>query len=655
MPTSQAHLTAATPLGASLVADGATFSVWAPRADRVHVVLGGVEGYVPKPEDELVVDPASGVWSGFVAGVVDGTKYRFLVTGPDGSGLKRDPRARALELHGYPDVDAIVRDPDAYPWHDDDYVPPERSDLVVYQLHIGRFYAGGANGEDRRRNRVAKFLDAIDRIDYLVDLGVNAIQPLPVVEFAGEWSLGYNGTDVFSPEMDYCVDPADLAPYLAKVNRLLERKGQPPLTARELEGQVSQLKAFVDICHLHGIAVLIDVVYNHAGGGLDAQSLDYFDVPEPPGPVDNLYFSSEEWAGGKVFDYRRPEVRAFLVENATMFLTEYHADGVRFDEVGVIDDKGGWSFCQGMTDALREVKPEAALIAEYWRDHRWLAVWRPEGGMGFDIGYADALRDGVRSALSQAAGGAGAHVDVGALRRGLERGWNVPFAWQAYNCIENHDFVLDMAGDHRKPRIASLADAADARSWYARSRTRVATGLLLTAPGVPMLFMGQEILEDKLWSDDPHRNDLLVWWDGLDAGRDRHMVDFHRFTRDLAWLRRRHPALRGEAVSAYHADNANRVLAFHRWLPGVGRDVVVVVSLGESTFYDHGYGLGLPQPGHWNEVFNSDAYDHFPNPWAQGNPGGISGDGPPLHSLPCSAAITIPANSVLVFARDLGD
>jgi 1,4-alpha-glucan branching enzyme len=654
MPTSQSHISASTPMGANLVPGGATFRVWAPAARHVYVVLDGVDGYVARPEDELVKHPASGHWTGFVAGVVDGSKYRFFVVGPGGSGPKRDPWARELELHGFPDVDAIVRDPNSYPWHDENFEPPAWPDLVVYQLHIGRFFARDAAGQDRRDGRVAKFLDALDQVPYLRDLGVNAIQPLPVVEFAGEWSLGYNGTDIFSPEMDYCVDPADVAPYLAKVNRLLQDKGHPPLTAQQLDGQVNQLKAFVDVCHLHGLAVLVDVVYNHAGGGLDAQSLDHFDFPADPSRFNSLYFSGQGWAGGKVFDFGRPEVRSFLIENAKMFLTDYHCDGLRFDEVGVIDDNGGWSFCQDLTETLGHVKPDAVLIAEYWRDHRWLAVWKPSAGMGFDLGYADGLRDSVRTVVAQAAGGASARVDISALRRGLERPWNVPFAWQAYNCIENHDFVLDMDGDHRKPRIPKLADDHDPRSWYARSRSRAATGLLLTAPGVPMLFMGQEILEDKLWSDNPNDAGSLVWWDGLD-GADRHMGDFHRFTRDLIRLRARHPALRSDPVAVFDADPDNRVLAYHRWVPGVGRDIVVVVSFNESTFYDRGYRLGLPVAGHWHEIFNSDLYDHFPNPLVHGNPGGLGGDGPPMHGLPCSTGVTIPANSVLVFALDLED
>jgi 1,4-alpha-glucan branching enzyme len=169
-----------------------------------------------------------------------------------------------------------------------------------------------------------------------------------------------------------------------------------------------------------------------------------------------------------------------------------------------------------------------------------------------------------------------------------------------------------------------------------------------------MLFMGQEFLEDRLWSDNHDNSDALIWWDGLE-GQDRHMQDFHRFTRDLIWLRRRHPALHSEPINVFHIDEFNRVLAFHRWVPGVGRDVVVIISLREETFCDHGYTLGFPLPGPWHEVFNSDVYDNFPNPEVQGNFGGISADGGPMDGLPYSAGITIPANDVLVFTRDQGD
>ena len=613
-------------MGATVTPDGLTVRFWAPAARRVRIAFDEQE-----PTGDLTRD--GGVWSGFFPGVGPGRKYRFYVDGAGGSGYKRDPRARELELYGYPECDALTVDPGDYPWHDDAWTPPRFEDLIVYQLHVGVF-------SPRRPGEPAKLLDAVQRVPYLAALGVTAIQPLPVVEFQGEWSLGYNGTDLFSPEMDYCVDPADLPPYLESVNALLTARGAGPLEPDQLAGQANQLRAFVDICHLYGIAVLLDVVYNHAGGGLDPQSLDYIDLPAEPGPGNNAYFSAEGWAGGRVFAYDRPEVRAFLIDNAAMFLDEYHADGLRFDEVTVIDAKGGWSFCQEMTTALRARKPSAALIAEYWGEFRCLAVRPAPAGMGFDIGYDDTLRDAVRDVLRAASAGGSGPVGLGRLAGGLRRPAHLSHAWQAYGCLENHDLVLDM-DDHRQPRIARLADPGNPRSWHARSRARVATGVLMTAPGTPMLFMGEEFLEDKLWSDSPGRTDRLIWWDGA-LGGDRHMADFLRCNTDLIALRRSLPALRSDSITVYPPDEHHRVLAFLRG------DVLVVLSLNETTL--HGYELGMPQPGRWREVFNSDWYDHWPNPWVAGNAGAIEAAGPGRHGFAWSATLTIPANSLLVFA-----
>jgi 1,4-alpha-glucan branching enzyme len=181
----------------------------------------------------------------------------------------------------------------------------------------------------------------------------------------------------------------------------------------------------------------------------------------------------------------------------------------------------------------------------------------------------------------------------------------------------------------------------------------VATGLLMTAAGTPMLFMGQEFLEDKLWSDDVQLTDREIWWEGVE-GADRAMVDFHRYVRELIRLRRRHPALRADPMTVHPLALDQRVLAFHRWVPGTGRDVVVVASFAESTFSGD-YELGFPRPGFWREELNSDYFDNFPNPAVQGNGGGITAAGPPRHDLPASARITIPANGLLVFATDPGD
>jgi 1,4-alpha-glucan branching enzyme len=166
------------------------------------------------------------------------------------------------------------------------------------------------------------------------------------------------------------------------------------------------------------------------------------------------------------------------------------------------------------------------------------------------------------------------------------------------------------------------------------------------------LFMGQEFLEDKQWSDNPgFFKDTLIWWDGLQAGQ-KPMGDFLRFSQELIALRKRLPGLRGGGLNVFHVHNDNRVLAFQRWAEGIGRDVVVVVSLNESTYY--GYQIGFPGGGRWLEVFNSDVYDNWVNPITAGNGGGVFADGPPMHGLPNSAGVVIPANGLVVFARDNG-
>jgi 1,4-alpha-glucan branching enzyme len=161
--------------------------------------------------------------------------------------------------------------------------------------------------------------------------------------------------------------------------------------------------------------------------------------------------------------------------------------------------------------------------------------------------------------------------------------------------------------------------------------------------------MGQEFLEDKYWSDSPdYFADSLIWWDGLKS--DRAMQDHLRFIRDLLAVRKGHPALIGDRVNVFHIHNDNRLIAFHRWLDGFGGDVVIVASLREETW--HSYMLGFPRAGTWREVFNSDVYDNWVNPFVSGNGGEIHVAGPAMHGFVSSTSLTIPANSLLIFAAN---
>jgi 1,4-alpha-glucan branching enzyme len=453
--------------------------------------------------------------------------------------------------------------------------------------------------------------------------------------------------------MDYQVHGDEIDAYLPRVNRLLAARGKAPLRREQLAVPIHQLKVLVDVFHAWGIAVLLDVVYNHASGDLRGgdhdESIYFFDRRPRGDDNDSLYFTDQDHTG-PVFAFWKPEVRQFLIDNARFFVEEYHVDGFRYDQVTVIDQQNagsGWRFCQDLTATLRATEPAAVHVAEYWGPEPAVVLPAAEDGAGFDAAWHDGLRREVRGVLEQAAGGRDAQVRWQGVVDQL-RAPGFRDAWRAVQYLESHDEVYR----DRNPRIADLAGGGDARSWYARSRSRAALGLLLTAPGIPMLFMGQELLEDKRWADDPvHHTGTLIHWDGLAS--DRAVIDFHRFTRELIGLRRRHPALRGEGVAVLAADDFHRVLAFQRWVPGSGRDAVVVVSLNEGNH--HGYPVPFPRGGEWLEVFNSDVYDGWVNPSAAGNGGRVRADGPPRHGLPASAEIVVPANGVLVFTGDSGD
>jgi 1,4-alpha-glucan branching enzyme len=634
-------------MGANLTATGATFRVWAPAA-RAVTVRGDFNNWA---EVTLQRD-ANGYWFASIPGVREGHQYKYFVTGPVGgtSGWKRDPWGRARSWYPpEPDPNSIVTNPPTFPWHDGEFQPPPFNDLIIYQLHVGAFYSSDANGADVRSQRPGRYLDLLYKLEYLAELGVSAVQLLPIQQFETMRSLGYNGVDYFSPELDYFVNPADpeFGRYFAKVNDLLAKRGHPPFTQGQLNCQTKQLMALIDLLHVYGIAVILDVVYNHAGGDFGDQSMYFLDREDNATNNNSLYFTDQGWAGGLVFAYWKQEVRQFLIDNAGFFFNEYHVDGFRFDEVTVIDQHGGWSFVQDLTDTLRSRKPEVPLIAEYWADQSAVLRPRVDGGAGFDAVVDSTLRQAIRTAVGQAAAGRDAKVALDHVARELypKHGG----AWRSVHHLENQDVVRVNNTSDRQPRVAALGDGSNARSWYARSRARWANGLLLTAPATPMLFMGQEFLEDKYWSDSPdYYKSSLIWWNGLDS--DRAMQDHLRFVRELIALRRRLPGLRADALNVYHIHNDNRVIAFHRWVPGVGADVVVVANLREETWW--GYALGFPHGGDWQEAFNSDVYDNWVNPQTAGNGGRVTVNGPPLHNLPASANVVIPANGFLVFTAN---
>ena len=482
MPASLKHIDPGTPMGANLIAGGATFRCWAPHAQSVYVV--GDFNHRVRNDAALLTRDHQGHWRGFIPGVKDRQRYMFYVVGRGSEGLKRDPYARELDAP-FPG-ECIIRHTD-FPWHESGFVTPPYHEFVIYQLHVGTFFTPNLP------HKGGTFLDVARKLPYLAELGVTALQLMPIQEFQTSFSLGYNGTDYFSPEMDFAVADAELPASVAEVNKLLDAKGLRRYQAADLRGEMNQLKALVDLAHLHGLAVLLDVVYNHAGGDFGDQSLYFFDRQDPAGGQRNsLYFTDKGHAGGLVFDFSKPEVRDFLIQNAKFFLGEYRVDGFRYDQVSVIDHDGapdGWRFCQDLTATLHAQRPATLHHAEYW-DVNPFIVTPPPVGAGFDT----TLTDGLRIAIRDVIGGASAPDERPLNMTGLAASlWpnGVHESWRFVQGPENHDIVY--LG--REPRMARLGDPDHPRSWFARSRARVATGLSLTAPGIPMLFMGQEFLE----------------------------------------------------------------------------------------------------------------------------------------------------------------
>lgn len=348
-----------TAMGGNLVAGGATFRVWAPHANAVYF-CGDFNAW-PKAAGVPLTKIGGDHWAAFVPGLKEGDQYLFYVNGLGSQGYKRDPRARELTFTPvFPQSNCALRDPSLFPWHNSGFRTPDFNDLVVYQLHVGTFQLASGN-------KNGYFLDVVSKLPYLASLGINAIEPLPVTEAANYPSLGYNGTDLYSPEQEYGeADNSGLAKYFSTVNSLLALRGQPAYpSSAVLSGSANQLRVLVDLCHVYGIAVLFDVVYGHAGGGFDDASLWFMDRMPTGNLNDSLYFTDQAVSAGQAFAYWKNDVKQFLIDNASSFYQEYRVDGFRFDQVSDMDSHGGWPTCQNMTDTLHFLQPGGPLISRW--------------------------------------------------------------------------------------------------------------------------------------------------------------------------------------------------------------------------------------------------------------------------------------------------
>lgn len=421
--------------------DTAHARVWAAGRQRVEVVLDGTDG-----ERRVALAPdANGCFHAVLPGARAGDHYRVS---PDGEGPFPDPASRWQPdgVHGR----SRIVDPRAFHWTDSMWKGPDPARLVTYELHIGSFSPEGTFDGARRR------------LEYLAQLGVTAIELMPVADFPGRWNWGYDGVSLYAPSRAY--------------------------------GTPDELRALVDAAHGVGLAVLLDVVYNHLGPDgayLPAISRAVF-TPRHRTP----------WGDALNFDGDGSQaLRDYFIDNALHWIAEYHVDGLRLDATHAIVDDSPRHFLAEFAARVRAgADRPVILVAE---DHRNLdrIVRSPaEGGWGFDAVWADDFHHQVRrivagdddgyfadftdrvadvaTTLRQGWFFTGQYAEFFGEQRGTDPRGLDPSAFVV--CIQNHDQVGNRAFGDR------LHTAVSAEAY------RAASVLLLLAPESPLLFMGQE-------------------------------------------------------------------------------------------------------------------------------------------------------------------
>ena len=585
-------------MGAVMHAAGTTFRVWAQHADAVYV-KGDFNHWHDTASAMTLED--HGVWAINVPGVGAGAQYKFRLVCGNQTLERIDPYAK--EMTNSVGCGVVV-DPAAFDWGDSAFVPPTHNELVIYEMHIGSFNAVG--------DGPGTLESALQRLPHLRSLGVNAIEVMPIAEFAGDYSWGYNPAHMFAVESAY--------------------------------GGPAAFKTFVREAHSQGFAVILDVVYNHFGpSDLDLWRFDGWSENDGGG----IYFYNDHRAntpwGATRPDYGRGEVRQFIRDNALMWLTDYRVDGLRMDMTlyirsiaGVGDDDlpEGWTLLQWVNAEVRARFPKAILISEDLRDHAAMTDSLEAGGAGFHAQWDASFVHPVRAAVIAPEDGQRSMV---AVRDAVLNRYNDD-AFRRVIYSESHDEVAN-----GKARVPQEIDGADAQGWFARKRSTLAAALVMTAPGIPMLFQGQEFLEGEWF-----RDDVPLDWS--------HQKDFRGIVllyRDLVALRRNQSGLSrglcGQGASVHHLNDDMNIIAFQRWdAHGAGDDVVVVVNFSAEA--RRGYTVGFPSSGAWQLVFNSNSqfysadFGNFESSDVLAEPGERDG-------LVAHARVDIAAYSALIFSQ----
>jgi 1,4-alpha-glucan branching enzyme len=551
-------------MGAICHPEGVFYRVWAPHAESVSVV-GTFNEW--KDDANPMQAEDNGHWGLLVENSKAGDEYKYAIKTSNGVLMRNDPYALKVTNSA---GNGVVYDHSSFDWQDTNFTLPSWNEVVIYELHIGTF-------NSKEQGQVGTFYTAIEKLEYLKGLGINAIEIMPSTEFPGDRSWGYNPSNPFAIESDY---------------------GGP-------EG----LKAFVKAAHEAGMAVILDVVYNHFGpSDLDLWQFDGWSENGSGG----IYFYNDWKAetpwGGTRPDFGRGEVRQYIHDNAMMWLKDYRIDGLRMDMVVYIrnvkadgnpgnDIQEGISLMQWINKDIKEQFPNRITIAEDMHSLDFVTNTVENNGMGYgsqwDAEFVHTVRDAIITAHDEDRN-IPEVVDVITSRFNTD-------SFQRIIYTESHDEV-----SNGQARVAEEIADGDVNNWYSKKRAALGVALVMTSPGIPMIFQGQPLLEDKWFSDS----------DPIDWSRLEKFSGFANLHRELIHLRRNWfgvtEGLQGQDVQIIRADNEKKVIVMHRYKNGGPKDsVVVVLNFSSQTFDD--YKVGFPREGSWKLRFNSDNENYDPD------------------------------------------
>jgi 1,4-alpha-glucan branching enzyme len=594
---------------------GVHFAVWAPNASRVSVI-GDFNGWDGRIHPMRLLSPA-GIWEIFIPDLADGEKYKYEILTAGGSLLKKtDPYGVAFEAP--PQTASIVRDISQYEWSDGPWMAHRRQQagwlhqaMSIYEVHLGSWARVVEEGD-----RFLTYRELAHRlVAYVKDLGFTHLELLPVMEhpFSGSW--GYQVLGFFAPTSRFGV-PEDF-------------------------------KYFVDHCHREGIGVILDWVPGHFPK--DDHGLARFDGSALYEHVDPRQGEHQDW-GTLIFNYGRNEVRNFLLSNALFWLEEYHVDGLRVDAVASMlyldysRREGQWipnryggrenldaiEFLQRLNQLTHGEHPGTITAAE--ESTAFPGVSRPVhlGGLGFTYKWNMGWMHDVLTYVQ--------HDPV-------HRRWAHQMITFSMLYAYTENFILPFSHDEVVHGKRAMLEKLPADPWQKAATLRALYGFMYGHPGHKLLFMGNEFGQWREWN-----HDRSLDWHLLEVPLH---AGIRRFVQALNWHYRGEPALHQDDFSPSGFrwltvnDNENSVIAFARFATDPNDMVVMVFNFTPVPRED--YRIGVPSPGFYAELLNSDS-EIFGGSNV-GNVGGVGSEPIAAHGLDQSIRIVVPPLGCLLLKR----